>query len=154
VVKSQTISWYELRVTVPSDAEVTQNPSRVASVASLKIYGRDVSEATGSTFSFSATRVALVSPLSLEEWSDGIIDAAAHRRVRVLRRLGDQDVIFAIPKVEEPIGTFVFAVIDGHGYNIMTSAGADSTSQAEIAEIVESIRFESVSDPKPKLRGR
>ena len=134
-------SWHELRVTVPADAEVIEPDVQHPAIRSLKIYGADMSEDIGSTFYFSAMRQILTTPLTLQEWSDSIIDLAADRRLRIPRRLGDHDVILAVPNVEEPIGTFVFAVVDGHGYNIMAGAAHDAVSQAEIAEILESLLF-------------
>jgi hypothetical protein len=139
------ISWHELRLTVPPDAIVKQYEQPHIAVSSLRIYGPESPLHSNPTFSITAARQALSPGATLERWAASIVDLAGDRRVRIQRRVGSHDLVLAVPATGDPIGTFIFAVVNRHGFNIMTDAAADPRSQEEIAAIIESIRFEEGS---------
>ena len=140
------LSWHELRLTIPADASVSRLEQPHIAVSSLRVYGSEVPPQSGPAFWVTASRQALAPEATLESWAASIIDAAGDRRARTRQRMGSQEAILAVPKPDDPIGTFIFAVVNQHGYNIMTGAAPDPHSQAELVSVLESIHFEVTAE--------
>jgi hypothetical protein len=130
-----------MTIRVPTGSTVRTPPVSPSGISSLRIHGKYLPSGSVA-FSVMVARQRLAPGTSLDSWSESIIDAGAERRVRVRQSRGECEVILAVPRAGyENIGTFVFAVAGGHGYNIMTDAPADPDAQRDIAEVVASIRF-------------